>query len=80
MSTDLVHAFFALCWIVLIAFAGVFSYAFVRWVSFAIWPVRAITINHYHNGVLIESKKVDLKSNELLVAQLPKNRKEGHRD
>lgn len=72
MNIDLVHAFFAACWIAFIAFAGVFSYAFFRWVSYSFFPIRTITVNYYHNGKLRESTKIDLTSKESLVRQLRK--------
>lgn len=70
MNIDLVHALFAVCWIAFIVFAGVFSYALVRWASYSIWPVKTITVNYYHNGELRECRKLDLTSEETLVRQL----------
>jgi len=70
MNIDLVHAFFALCWIAFIAFAGVFSYAFFKWLIYSIWPLKTVTVNHYHNGTLIHSRKLDLSSDVPLVRQI----------
>ncbi|MBN5214096.1 MULTISPECIES: hypothetical protein [Serratia] len=77
MDTDLVHVFFAVCWIAFIVIAGVFSYAFFKWISYSIWPIKTVTVNHFHNGELMESRELDLTSKEFLVRQL---KKKGVRD
>jgi hypothetical protein len=70
MSIDLVHAFFAVCWIAIAAFTGLFTYALFRWSIALIWPVKTIKVNYFHNGQLVESKIIDLTSQEPLVRQL----------
>ncbi|OWG40685.1 hypothetical protein CCE24_25805 [Escherichia coli] len=72
MNTDLVHVVFALCWVAFICFVGAFSYTFFKWLIYNIWPLKTVTVNHYHNGILIESRTLDLSSEEPLVRQLKK--------
>ncbi|KTR47991.1 hypothetical protein NS303_12800 [Pantoea ananatis] len=70
MNFDLVHMFFAVCWIAMLFFTFVFFYVLVKWALFTIWPVKSIKINHFHNGRLLESRVVNLSSDEYFVRQL----------
>lgn len=70
MNIDLVHAFFVVCWVSITAFTGVFFYVFVRWILYLLWPKKTIKVNHFHNGELVESRVLDLTSDEPLVRQL----------
>ena len=70
MNIDLVHMFFAVCWVAFLGFTFVFFYAVVKWVLNVIWPVKSVKINHFHNGKLIESRVLNLSSDEYFVRQL----------
>ena len=70
MSVDLVHYFQEVCWYLFTGMCIIFGYAAVRWVLNTYFPDRFMTINHYHNDVLVSSHKVDLKDAEPLVRQL----------
>lgn len=75
MSTNLHHIIQilqGLSWIPLTAFCAAFGWAALRWIGNTFFPKRYVTLNRYHNGKLISSVKIDVKSAEPLVEQLRK--------
>lgn len=77
---DFINLFTILCWVSFTTFSFIFGYASFRWILNLVWPVRFMTINHYHNDELIKTSKVDLKSGTPLVTQLRKMRKGSNDD
>lgn len=65
--TDMLHI---LSWLSFTVLSSIFGYVSVRWLINLIWPVRYVTVNHFHNGELISSEKLDLESATPLVRQL----------
>ena len=70
MNTEIVHVFYAVCWVSILVFTFVFFYVLVKWIAFTIWPIKSIKINYYHDGNLLESRTINLSNDEYLVRQL----------
>ncbi len=81
MSLDFISLIQLLSWVSFSVLASVFGYALVKWLLNIVWPVRYVTVNHFHNGELIDTAQVDLKSSTSLVKQLKEleRRREGGR-
>lgn len=70
MNTEIVHVFYAVCWVSILVFTFVFFYVLVKWIAFAVWPIKSIKINYYHDDNLLESRTINLSNDEYFVRQL----------
>lgn len=70
MNTEIVHVFYAVCWVSILVFTFVFFYVLVKWIAFTVWPIKSIKINYYHDGSLLESRTINLSNDEYFVRQL----------
>lgn len=70
MSIEITDMLYIVSWLSFTVLASIFGYVSIRWVINLIWPVRYVTVNHFHDGELVASNKLDLESATPLVRQL----------
>jgi hypothetical protein len=63
--------------IVISPFLGRFSFALVKYLSYKLFPIKAIYVEYKRDGVVVNRIKVKLDSSDALVTQLAELRK-GH--